>query len=56
MVFLSGMWRRLVAHLLWEQGVESSNLSIPTDKIAVYQWFFDLEAQSSGPARAINVQ
>jgi hypothetical protein len=25
-----GMWRSLVAHLLWEQGVGSSNLPIPT--------------------------
>jgi hypothetical protein len=24
------MWRSLVAHLLWEQGVGSSNLPIPT--------------------------
>ncbi len=25
------MWRSLVAHLLWEQGVGSSNLPIPTN-------------------------
>ena len=25
-----GMWRSLAAHLLWEQGVGSSNLPIPT--------------------------
>ena len=25
-----GVWRSLVAHLLWEQGVGSSNLSTPT--------------------------
>ncbi|GEM_PF-2266848 len=24
------MWRSLAAHLLWEQGVGSSNLPIPT--------------------------
>ena len=26
-----GAWRRLVAHLLWEQGVVSSNLTAPTN-------------------------
>ena len=26
----SGTWRSLVAHLLWEQGVASSNLAVPT--------------------------
>ena len=26
----SGMWRSLVAHLLWEQGVAGSNPAIPT--------------------------
>ena len=26
-----GAWRSLVAHLLWEQGVLSSNLSAPTN-------------------------
>jgi hypothetical protein len=25
----SGTWRSLVAHLLWEQGVASSNLAVP---------------------------
>ena len=25
-----GTWRSLVAHLLWEQGVASSNLAVPT--------------------------
>ena len=25
-----GMWRSLVAHLLWEQGVAGSNPAIPT--------------------------
>ena len=29
------MWRSLVAHLLWEQGVGSSNLPIPTTKALV---------------------
>ena len=29
------MWRSLVAHLLWEQGVGSSNLPIPTTKAQV---------------------
>ena len=28
-----GAWRSLVAHLLWEQGVLSSNLSAPTKSI-----------------------
>ena len=28
-----GAWRSLVAHLLWEQGVLSSNLSAPTIQI-----------------------
>ena len=27
-----GMWRSLAAHLLWEQGVGSSNLPIPTSE------------------------
>jgi hypothetical protein len=27
----SGTWRSLVAHLLWEQGVASSNLAVPTN-------------------------
>ncbi len=26
-----GLWRSLEAHLLWEQGVVSSNLTSPTD-------------------------
>ncbi len=30
-----GMWRSLAAHLLWEQGVGSSNLPIPTTTGAV---------------------
>ena len=29
----SGVWRSLVAHLLWEQRVVSSNLTTPTNKI-----------------------
>jgi hypothetical protein len=29
---LDGMWRSLAAHLLWEQGVGSSNLPIPTQE------------------------
>ena len=29
-----GTWRSSVAHLLWEQGVESSNLSVPTTQKA----------------------
>jgi hypothetical protein len=28
----SGTWRSLVAHLLWEQGVASSNLAVPIRK------------------------
>jgi hypothetical protein len=32
----SGAWRSLVAHLLWEQGVASSNLAAPT--IAAELW------------------
>ncbi len=28
-----GVWRSLVAHLLWEQRVVSSNLTTPTIKI-----------------------
>ena len=27
-----GTWRSLVAHLLWEQGVASSNLAVPIDE------------------------
>ena len=27
-----GAWRSLVAHLLWEQGVPSSNLGAPINK------------------------
>jgi hypothetical protein len=27
-----GTWRSLVAHLLWEQGVASSNLAVPTNE------------------------
>ena len=30
-----GMWRSLVAHLLWEQGVGSSNLPIPTTPLTL---------------------
>ena len=30
----SGTWRSLVAHLLWEQGVASSNLAVPTKPYA----------------------
>ena len=29
-----GTWRSLVAHLLWEQGVASSNLAVPTRRSA----------------------
>ena len=28
-----GMWRSLVAHLLWEQGVAGSNPAIPTIQV-----------------------
>lgn len=31
-VQVNGTWRNLVAHLLWEQGVGSSNLLVPTEK------------------------
>lgn len=30
--FFYGAWRSLVAHLLWEQGAVSSNLTAPTKK------------------------
>ena len=35
-----GMWRSLAAHLLWEQGVGSSNLPIPTtnESVATSPW------------------
>jgi DNA invertase Pin-like site-specific DNA recombinase len=36
------MWRSLVAHLLWEQGVGSSNLPIPTHLPGVLQLVADL--------------
>ena len=32
------MWRSQVAHLLWEQGVGSSNLPIPTSKSCGDLW------------------
>ena len=32
----SGMWRSQVAHLLWEQGVGSSNLPIPTNLTSAF--------------------
>ncbi len=38
-----GMWRSLAAHLLWEQGVGSSNLPIPTTEL-----FGDLRQHSAG--------
>ena len=44
--YLFGMWRSLAAHLLWEQGVGSSNLPIPTregDKK-----FSDLQVMKAG--------
>ena len=34
---LHGVWRSLVAHLLWEQDVGSSNLSTPTRLAAAAQ-------------------
>jgi hypothetical protein len=34
-----GTWRSLVAHLLWEQGVASSNLAVPTTKETVVAGF-----------------
>ena len=30
---VDGTWRSLVAHLLWEQGVGSSNLPVPTKSV-----------------------
>lgn len=28
---IDGAWRSLVAHLVWDQGVVSSNLTVPRD-------------------------
>jgi hypothetical protein len=36
-VALNGAWRSLVAHLLWEQGVEGSNPFAPTMHAGVAQ-------------------
>jgi hypothetical protein len=38
----SGMWRSQVAHLLWEQGVGSSNLPIPTSSACLTCGFVGL--------------
>ena len=37
-----GTWRSLVAHLIWDQGVKSSNLFVPTIRTCTY--FFALGA------------
>ena len=47
-----GAWRSLVAHLLWEQGVLSSNLSAPTIQI---QLDTELLAPSEKFARVVSV-
>ena len=35
----NGVWRSLVAHLLWEQGVGGSNPSTPTNAISAGEQF-----------------
>ena len=46
--FIIGAWRSLVAHLLWEQGVEGSNPFAPTILSATKSNFYQL-TPATGP-------